>query len=118
MKPQIKKLLPIIFLLAVFNIISCSKEDSTPVSIETTITAYDFSKTIDENPPVGFEIGTLLASTNQGSLSFSLAEQNPTGALSIDATSGKLKVADPSLFNFETNPVISGLAKITNEDVS
>ncbi len=100
-----------------FTFISCSKDSNDPDPFETTVTTSDFSKTIDENPTNGQVIGTVSGTTNEGSVTFSITEQTPSGAFSIDATSGELKVADEMLFDFETNPTITGNVKVTNGTV-
>ncbi|MCB0465797.1 MAG: hypothetical protein KDC78_09030 [Aequorivita sp.] len=109
--------------LLVFSIIllnACSKDSNDPTPQETTITVStaDFSKTMDENPTSGQQIGTVQGSTNEGSVTFSITEQNPAGAFSIDSASGELKVADEALFDFETNPTITGTVKVANGAVS
>ncbi len=108
----------IISALAIVFLISCSPDEKSPEAVKTIITAYDFNKTIDENPPQGFEIGSVLASTNQGSLTFSLDQQTPEGAMILDRETGKLNVVNPNIFDFETNPTITGSVTITNGNVS
>ena len=73
---------------------------------------------MDENQENGQIIRTVSGSTNEGNVTFSITEQTPSDAFSIDATSGELKVADAMLFNFETNPVITGNVKVANGAVS
>lgn len=110
---------PFFIFLFIFGIfLSCSKDDVLSNVVQTTLTVYDFSKTLDGNPPADFVIGTLLASTNQGTLTFSLTAQSPEGALSLDETTGVLKVADPSLFDHSLHPTISGTARVVNGDIS
>lgn len=108
----------ILFLFTLGFLVSCSTDDSLPVNVPTTISVYDFSKSMEGNPPAGFEIGSLLASTNQGTVTYLLESQSPQGALSVDATTGTLKVADPSLFDYETHPLISATAKVVNGEIS
>lgn len=115
----IMRLLPnistkILFLLSIFTLYSCSKDNNEPDLLEITVSTSDFSITMDENPANGQVIGTVQGSTNQGSLSFSIIEQSPESAFSIDATSGELKVAEASLFNFEVNPILTGMVKVAN----
>ena len=70
------------------------------------ITVQDLTVDVDENPTDGQIVGTIQAN-GSGTLSFSITSQTPTGALSIDASTGELLVIDPNLFDFETNPVIT-----------
>lgn len=95
---------------------SCTKDDDS--NGPTFITTYDFEKTIAEMPSMGFEIGTLLASTNRGSLSYSLIGQSIEGAMAVDAASGKLTVTDPSVFVHAVNPMITATAQVTNQGIS
>ncbi len=104
----------ILLLFLMFTFISCSKDSDDPLPLEKTITTSDFSVSIDENPEHGKLIGTVSGSTNEGTLSFSVVEQSPEDAFSIDATTGDLKVADPDLFNFEIYPILTGTVKVAN----
>lgn len=103
-----------------FTFISCSKDNDDPTPSETTITisTADFSKTMDENPVNGQVIGVVSGTTSEGSVTFSIIEQNPAGSFSIDANSGELKVADETLFDYETNPTITGTVKVANGAIS
>jgi hypothetical protein len=106
--------------LSISTLISCSKDshDPVPQEIEITVSTTDFSITIDENPTIGQVIGSVQGSTNEGTVTFSITEQIPEGAFSIDASSGELKVADETLFDFETNPTITGTVQVANGAVS
>ncbi len=86
------------------------------IGIEVTID--DFEGNIDENPSNGDVIGTIIASTNEGAVTLEIVSQSPAGAVSIDAASGELTVADASLFVAATNPTISGTISATNGDIS
>ncbi|SDE64076.1 cadherin repeat domain-containing protein [Ulvibacter litoralis] len=114
-----KNALKLALLLITVTLISCSTDsDNTSEASEVTVTTSNFSVTIDENPSEGQVIGTVSGTTNQGSVTFSITEQTPAGAFSIDAASGELKVADANLFEFETNPTISGTVKVANGTIS
>lgn len=108
----------ILFLLSIFTSISCSKDSDDPDSSEISVTASNFSISMDENPVNGQVIGTVSGSTNEGVITFSITEQNPAEAFSINAVSGELIVADKMLFDFETNPIITGTVNVTNESIS
>ncbi len=82
---------------------SCSNDDETITSV---ISLQDLEVTIGENPTSGQVIGTVQSDSNT-SLTFSITAQTPTGVLSIDSNTGQLTVADATLFDFETNPVIT-----------
>ena len=78
------------------------------------VTVSPFNATLAENPSLGAVIGTITASTNRGTLSYSLTSQTPTGAMAINTSSGQLTVANAGLFNFEVNPTISGVVSVAN----
>lgn len=104
-----------LYVLFIIPIIySCSKDKDDPEPPAITVSTSDFSATMDEKPQAGTSIGFVEGSTNLGGVTFSIIEQTPSGAISIDGASGELKVADGSLFNFETNPVISATVKVAN----
>ena len=86
--------------------------------VPPTVSVSDFRPTIDENPTDGQIIGTLEASTNEGSITFSLTNQMPPGAFAIGSPSGDLTVADASLFDFETNPVLTATVTAVNGTAS
>lgn len=112
-------LLQFSLLCVFFAVISCSKDsEDTPETSEVTVTTSNFLATIDENPSEAQLIGTVVGTTNQGSVAFSITEQTPAGAFSINTTTGELKVANEALFDFETNPTISGTVKVANGAVS
>jgi hypothetical protein len=98
-------------LMVAIIISSCSNDDPEP---DVTISAEDFATTIDENPSSGLVLGTISASSSQGSLSYSLSTQSPAGAMAIDSSTGELTVADVSLFDFEINPTITATVAVTN----
>ena len=104
-----------IFMLAmVLLIISCSSDDETIITVSTS----DVNITIDENPIINQEIGTVQGITNQGSVTFSILEQTPNDALEVNATTGKITVMDETLFDFETNPIITSTIKVSNGEIS
>jgi len=95
---------------------SCSS-DSSDDPIEITVSTSDFTANIDENPATGQVIGTVSGSTNQGSVIFSITEQSPSGAFTIDSNTGELCVANESLYDYEVNPTITGIVKVANGSV-
>jgi surface protein len=107
------QILASLLLLCLFQ--SCDKDDDTPAPIEITFNGITF--TIPENPTNEQVIGELPASVNRGDLAFSLKDQDPTGAMAINPTSGQLTVLDASKFDFETNPSITATAVATVEGV-
>lgn len=88
---------------------SCSKDDEVPVNLK------ELEISIDENPTNGQVVGTVQSDKNEGSLTFSITTQTPTGALGINLNTGELTVANATLFDFETNPMITAIVAVDNE---
>ena len=105
----------IILFILIGLIFSCTESDEE--TIETSIALSNFSTTINENPNAGLSLGTVEASTNQGNLTYSITEQLPIDAITIDSSTGELTVLTESLFDFETNPTITGIVKVESGDV-
>ena len=104
-----------LFMIIVF-LFSCG--ETVEPTVEITINLSNFTASIDENPAAGTSIGTVSGGTNEGSISYSLSEQNPNGALAIDPASGEITVADANAFDFETNQRITATVTASNGGVS
>lgn len=87
------------FLLLIY---SCSNDDDNAV----IVSLQDFEVTINENPNSGDVLGTVQSSTT-ASLMFSITSQTPSGALSINESTGELSVADANLFDYESITMIT-----------
>lgn len=113
MRRVLAKLSIAVFLLCC--IVSCSKDDSNGSNSPTTLlTANDFNLVLDENPANDFLLGTLNGYASQGSVNFSLTNEHPVGALEVDLPTGKLRVKDSSLFNYEVDPMIQSDYRISD----
>ncbi|WP_291869354.1 DUF1566 domain-containing protein [Maribacter sp.] len=86
-------------------------DDGAPQNIEINI--QDLAVTIDENPTNGQVIGTV-QTDGSGTLNFSITSQTPSGALSINTSTGELTVANAAIFDFEVNPIITATITVTN----
>jgi hypothetical protein len=104
-----------IIAIIVLNLLFSCNDDENKTIIE--VTTEDFENTINENPAPMQEIGNVIGSSNNGDVIFEIESQNPEGAFSIDAESGLLMVADATKFDFELNTVITGIIKVSNENV-
>ena len=84
----------------------------------TEINAENFLITIDENPEEGFVLGMVQVTTDNRSISYSIASESVSGALNINQNTGELTVGDASIFDYELNASISGtvLALIDGTD--
>ena len=76
--------------------------------LQVTITASDFSTTLEENPTASAVIGSVQASVSNGSLSYAWVSQSVEGAMTINASTGEISVSTPNVFDFESNTVITG----------
>lgn len=94
--------------------ISCSKDDS----VETTITASDFTANVDENSNNGTSLGTVNATTNTGNLTFSITSQTPNDAIAINSSTGEITIANKDAFDYETNTEIKATIKVTNGETT
>jgi|GEM_PF-3136398 hypothetical protein len=117
--PIVRKISLFIFIVVSSLIIfSCSKDDSKETEApEITISVEDFTKTVNEHPEDNYILGKVIAETNRGNLTFVIEEQNPNDAFFIDQSTGELSVKDGSLFDFQTNPELTALVKVSNESV-
>src|SRR5690606_20841846 len=113
---NVQKLILAFFIVVGATITSCSKDDT--VAVETKIIPYDFEAIVDEMPPMGYEIGQLLASTNRGTLTYTLLEQSAHEAIAVDGATGKLTVSNPAKFVYELNPIITATTRVSNDQVS
>ncbi len=121
-----------LFIIGLF-VVSCSTEDETPVAtdetatdnnatdntddtnpMDTTIVVNDTTFMIMENSDVSASVGTLAATTNHGSVTFSIKSQSIDGALAIDENSGEMTVADASVFDYETNTSLTAVVSVMN----
>lgn len=103
----------LIFLVLFF---SCGGNDDSEIQI--TVSTKDFSITIDENPFANAIIGAINGSTNQGNVMFSIKSQTPDNSLNIDQLTGELSVNNVNNFDYEINPIITGIVDVSNGDIS
>ncbi|EZH75857.1 hypothetical protein ATO12_03445 [Aquimarina atlantica] len=80
---------------------------STNFRVEQVVTTQDFITAIDENPTANQNLGTVSATTTDGTIAYALSSQTPSGALAIDASTGVLTVADANLFDYERNTTVT-----------
>ena len=114
----------LLLLSAVFIFQQCSKGDDggdgygpTTEPLVITVTASNFNTNFNENPNNGASIGTIQGSTNSGSVRFSIVSQSDSGAISVNATTGQISVADPSLFDYESRMVLTAVVRVSSGSV-
>ena len=112
MKKQFK-LINLFAMVLLLTTLSCKKDDEG--SVPDAISIQNLDVTIDENPTNGQTIGTVQTDSD-GTLSFSITSQTPTGALSINSSTGELAVANAVLFDFETNPIITATVAVVGAE--
>lgn len=109
-----KKLIKKSYLLAIaliVIIVSCNtNENESPVN---NVSVQNFTTNINENLTNSHSLGTVQAIGN-GTLTFSITAQTPTGALSINSSTGELTVANTALLDFETHPIITATIAVNN----
>jgi sugar lactone lactonase YvrE len=102
-----------LFCLMSFLIIACSEVEVEPIKI----TVEDITVSVEENSEQGKLLGQLQASSNRGTLTFSLSDISPSGAISIDEENGAITIDDSSGFDFEANPVITAVGNVSVENI-
>lgn len=107
------KYFKILFLLIAVQLLNCDNDTNEGI-IGISFSASDFTITINENPSVNELLGSISATTSQGELTFVLTNQDPDGSINIDYNTGEITVNDPTLFDFETNPVLNAIAEVSN----
>jgi len=115
------KTIGLVLLLTIF---SCSGDDDTLPTPTTIITVNDFSTTIDENPDEpdnNTSLGFIDASINtNGALSYTMTQIMPatiTG-IAVVSNTGELIFTDASVFDFETNPIITAIVEVAGGGVT
>ena len=104
------KTIKTLILASCFLLGSCSKDAQGLMD-----TFQDQTITIDENPSLGSVLGKVKEGL-QGNYAFTIAQQQPPGALEINAFNGELYVADAVLFDYETHPEINATVKVGSVD--
>lgn len=95
--------------------ICCSSDENKD---EIKISVEDFEVTINEGVEDQELLGALQANTNQGSVTYGLIGQSPENAFTLDVSTGELRVENKSLFNYELYTTITGVAEVSNGEVS
>lgn len=101
-------------LLAALPILnSCGRFE---LDFEDEVIARNFYVWMDENPEENFEIGTIDASSSFIRIYFQIDSMYPEGAFTVHETEGTVHVANPELFDYEKDTLISGRVTAYNKD--
>ena len=103
----------ILIIMILTFILSCGKDDERIITVETS----DLTVNVDENSEKGLTLGKIQGITNYGNVSYSIKEQNPINSIEINSTSGEITVLTKENFDFEINQKITGIIKVSNEDI-
>lgn len=79
---------------------------------QTSVSADDLTVSVDENPEQGALLGTISASTNNGTIRYTLVSQSNSGALAVNETTGAITVANPESFDFEANTTLTAVVRV------
>lgn len=107
-----KASLTLLIFLVMTQFTSCGSDDTPDVKV--VLEANDLTVSVDENPEMDAVIGKIQASTNKGTLSYSLALQTPDNAVSINSASGEIRVKTPAVFDYEKINLIEGVVQVSN----
>ncbi|MFT5915381.1 MAG: hypothetical protein ACI81T_001882 [Bacteroidia bacterium] len=83
-------------------------------NLPETVTAPDLTMSVIENVLVNVRLNFLNATTDAGTLTYSLVSQNPANAIRINSVSGEFYVETPSLFDYETRTSLTAVYQVTN----
>ena len=103
------------FLLWALLFISCGSESEDPKTINLEISELTLS--VNENPSNGQVLGTPEVVTDAEGLVFSIENEDPAGAVKIDAATGELSVLDKTKFDFEVNQKITLTGVVSKDDI-
>ncbi|UXX79947.1 LamG domain-containing protein [Reichenbachiella carrageenanivorans] len=85
-------------------------------SVEVSTTG--FTVDIEENPEAALLLGTVTTTTDNGStVSYAIDNETVAGAVSL-ASDGKIHVLDPTLFDYEKNPIITVQVAVSSGEVT
>ena len=85
-------------------------------TIPTTITTTDFTLIIPENS--SGSLGFVSATTNQGTLNYSIQSQSAGTPMAINASTGELTVNNTYAFDYETSSTLTAIVAVVNGSVT
>lgn len=109
-----------LFIWSALFIMSCSNDDTPTLTepVNTAPIAEDITFSVDEYLTSDL-LGTIEAYDNDGDdLTFSIATQSPTDALTINETNGQLVVQTPDAFDFEKRDEVTATIEISDGELT
>ncbi len=91
--------------------ISCKEDEILEIE---PITASDVTTDIDENPDDAAFVITINATSTVGAVTYSIASQSPSSAITIDGVTGEVSTDDESLFDYEVRQSITVIVQISD----
>jgi outer membrane biosynthesis protein TonB len=94
-----------------------SDVDSIAITVTNTApTVNAQTLVVDENSALGALVGTVIATDPDlaDPLTYTIVSGNASGAFSIDAATGQIRVANPALLDFESNPTFTLQVQVTD----
>lgn len=102
-----------LFLFISLAFMAC-KDDTEEISI----VAEDFITSVDEYPMPNQDLGKIVASTNEGELTYYIVTQSPANSISLDAATGQISVKFVSHFDYQKNQSIEATVRVSNGSIS
>ncbi len=87
-------------------------------SVNSAPVLADRTFTIPENSVNGFFLGTLTATDDGGSLTYTFVDGNDLGGFSLDAVTGVLLVANTTQLDFEVTPTFTLTVSVSDGELS
>ncbi len=102
------QLLAIVLLAGFFLFHGCSEDDLEPIQ------ASDITITVDEGQETGTSLVFINATSSDGAITYSIAAQDPSNALTINNVSGEVYVGATNAFNYEEFQSINAIIAISD----
>jgi len=106
-------------------VVITSEEANKEITVSVTlteepimITADDFTLAINEKRSTGTLLGSIQASTNRGTLSYSIKSQSAEGAFAINESSGSLTVLETDKWFYHINETLTAVITVTSGTVT
>lgn len=103
---MVQKIIIIGLFILVTNACKKANDTSLPGSV---IQTNDLVVSIDENPASNQVLGTIVASSDKGTISFTISSESVSGAFAINSSTGEVTVKDKYLFDYETHSVLTAV---------